>query len=631
MNSDLVSQLLKKHFGFSSFRPNQEKAIEALIQKKDLFTCMPTGGGKSLCYQLAGLLLEGITVVISPLISLMKDQVDSAVEHGIRADYIGSSRSDVENRAIYKKLFHNEIQLLYLSPERILLDGFCDFLTRFPISLFIIDEAHCISEWGVGFRQEYNKLGILKDFFPNVPIGAFTATATQKVQEDIIKKLKLKNPCIIRASFDRPELLYRLVARKGDGFDQIMDAINRHKDEAGIIYIRTQKNCEKMAFRLQKKGIKALPYHGGLSAKERNANQQAFQNGTIQIICATIAFGMGIDKSNVRFVIHAELPASIESYYQETGRAGRDGKEAECLWLFNIGDWKKQQILIENLNKKMKAKGESDEALIESFQRESLNRLYQVVQMGKSSECRRKRLLAHFSEKYLSNNCHHCDICLQETSFIEGAAFAKSFLSLIQATHQRFGKKYLFSILMGNKEDPRITKYEHHKLSLFASGKEQKESFWLSLYDILLAKEWIWIDSSSGYPLLKLTTRGEAFLEGSLFPRKGELLLPINQSLLTSEKKKASSPQSFSNKDPKALNAHLTAEEVALFQELKKRRLKIAHQQQTTAFIIFSDKTLIEMAQRKPKTKTEFLDLYGVGEMKWQKYGKEFIELIKKF
>ncbi len=393
----VVHNTLRTVFGFESFRPNQETIVNTILNQQDVFAVMPTGGGKSLCYQLPALLLEGTAVVISPLISLMKDQVDAARENGIAAVFMNSSLDQREIANIERMLNTNQVKLLYIAPERFAMPQFIETLKRIPLSLFAIDEAHCISEWGHDFRPDYLALSAIPELFPNIPVAAFTATATQKVQQDIIHKIGLRTPHTIRASFNRPNLFYQ-VKPKSRVEEQILEFLQDHAGESGIIYRTTRDSVSATAAFLASHGIKALPYHAGLPAEERDKNQEAFNKDEVSVIVATIAFGMGIDKSNVRFVVHADLPKHIEAYYQETGRAGRDNEPAHCLLYFSRGDIPKIRYFID------KMEDETERAI-------AMEKLNQTVRFASHNVCRRKQLLSFFGEAYGTENCRACDIC----------------------------------------------------------------------------------------------------------------------------------------------------------------------------------------------------------------------------
>ncbi len=468
---------LKRVFGFQAFRPNQKAIIENILEKRDVFAVMPTGGGKSLCYQLPGKIMNGTTVVISPLISLMKDQVDAAVENGISAAFLNSSLKPQEMAGVYHMLRSQTLELFYISPERFAMPDFLETLKAAPISLFAIDEAHCISEWGHDFRPDYLSLSSITRIFPHVPVAAFTATATPRVQDDIINKIGLRSPYIVRASFNRQNLFYQ-VERKTDVESQILKFLREHTDESGIIYRTTRAAVINMADFLIEHGIKALPYHAGMAPKERKRNQEAFSRDETAVIVATIAFGMGIDKSNVRFIIHADLPKNIESYYQETGRAGRDGEPASCLLFFGRGDIPKIRYFIDQMP-------DDKERSI------AIEKLNHTVRYASHNVCRRSHLLKYFGEHYPSENCGACDICVGTIEKIDITIDAQILMSAMSKTDQRFGIRYIIDIVTG-ADTKRIHELRHDRIKTYGAGKHKDKNHWRFLIDELLAQDVIY-------------------------------------------------------------------------------------------------------------------------------------------
>ena len=487
---------LKTVFGFQSFRPDQEPIIQSILKKQDVFAVMPTGGGKSLCYQLPAQIMQGTAVIISPLISLMKDQVDAALENGIPAAFMNSSLSHQEITNLYGKIKYNKVKLLYIAPERFVMQHFLEALKTIPVSLFAIDEAHCISEWGHDFRPDYLGLSLLPGMFPDVPIAAFTATATRRVQEDIISKIGLRSPHIVRASFDRPNLFYQ-VKRKSRVDMQILELLSEHQGESGIIYRTTRDSVMNTADFLSSKGIKALPYHAGLAADERTRNQEAFNRDEVSVIIATIAFGMGIDKSNIRFVIHADLPKNIESYYQETGRAGRDGEPSSCVLFFSRGDIPKIRYFIDKIS------DEKDRSV-------ALEKLNQMVGFAEHNVCRRKQLLNFFGEDYLQDNCSACDICSGNVEQVDISGDARTVLAAISGTYQRFGIGYIIDIVTG-ADTKRIHEFRHNEIESYGTGRQKDKKHWRFILDELLAQGALKQDGDK-YPVLKLTGKGTHIL-----------------------------------------------------------------------------------------------------------------------
>ncbi|HWR02142.1 MAG TPA: DNA helicase RecQ [Chlorobaculum sp.] len=588
-------EALHKVFGFRSFRPNQLEIVQALLDGRDLFAVMPTGGGKSLCYQLPAVLLPGTALVVSPLISLMKDQVDGARANGIRAAFLNSSLEPSAQSAVTRSLLSGSLDLLYVAPERFALDHFRDLLRRARISMVVIDEAHCISEWGHDFRPDYLSLSSIVGILPGIPVAAFTATATHRVQQDIMGKLRLRDPLVVRASFDRPNLSYE-VRYKEPGDAQLIGILKKFPGQAGIVYRTSRKSVNDTAAKLRKKGFRALPYHAGLSDQERQQNQEAFIRDEVDIVVATVAFGMGIDKSNVRFVVHADLPRSIESYYQETGRAGRDGEEARCVMLFSQGDIPKVRFFI-------------DAMLDEEERSRALNALSKVVAFASTNVCRRKTLLDHFGELYPLENCASCDVCLGLHEVVDCTVEAQMLLSAVVRTDSRFGTAYLVDILTGS-DTQKIREFGHDRLKVFGAGKKHDKRFWRQLVDDLLARKAI--GRSEGlYPTIYL-------LDGGVRILKSEERVELTRVV----EKKAAKPARKSGSV-----ADLPADK-ALFEKLRALRKMLADQQGVPPYVVFSDRTLHEMVAMKPRTPDEMLAITGVGELKLARYAEAFLEAL---
>lgn len=586
---------LRKVFGFHEFRPNQERVVRAILDKRDVLAIMPTGGGKSLCYQLPAVMMEGTCMVISPLIALMKDQVDGARANGIRAAFLNSSQNPDERDEVLQRLLSGKLDLLYLAPERFILSHFREILGQVQLSMAVIDEAHCISEWGHDFRPDYLSLSDLVTLFAGIPVAAFTATATTRVQQDILDKLALRNPLIVRASFDRPNLLYD-VRFKDNVEAQLLTLLKSNPGKAGIIYRTSRKSVSDTATMLQKKGIRALPYHAGLSDAERKGNQEAFIRDEAEVIVATIAFGMGIDKSNIRFVIHADLPKSIENYYQETGRAGRDGEPAQCTLLFAQGDIPKVRFFIDSI--------------IDETERErALGALSKVITFASTSVCRRRTLLDYFGESYPHDNCNSCDICLGSREVVDATLEAQMLLSAIVRTEERFGAGHIVDIVTGS-QNKKIIDFGHDRLKTWGVGKAHDKKYWRQLIDELLAQQVI--QKAEGlYPTLFLLPKASRIL-------KREEQLNIVRIL---EKKKEQPPAKES----------AAPYETRLFELFRSLRKQIADEQGIPPYVVFSDRTLRDMAAHQPRSAEAMLSISGIGEVKLQRYGGQFLRLIDRY
>ena len=587
-----IKKTLKMNFGYSSFRENQEEIINAVLKGRDVFAAMPTGGGKSLCYQLPALIFDGITVVVSPLIALMKDQVDAAGENGIESGFINSSLSRDEYFDIYRKLENNELKLLYIAPERFSAGEFLERLKNFNVSFFAVDEAHCISEWGHDFRPDYYTLSLIKENFPGVPVSAFTATATRKVQNDIISRLNLENPFIVRSSFNRKELYYRITA-KTNANHQILEFIQKHPDSSGIVYRNTRKDVESTAEFLSKKGISALPYHAGLSADERRHHQELFRNDEVRVITATIAFGMGIDKSNIRFVVHGDLPKSIESYYQETGRAGRDGELSHCLLLYSRGDTCKINYHIRNIED-------------EEEQKRARRNLSRMISYAETAVCRRKQLLSYFDEDY-PGSCGMCDFCNDEVEMIDGTVDAQKILSAVKRLNEGFGANYVIDLVKG-ADTERIRQKRHNLLPTYGVGKDESREYWYSVINELLGRGCLFKDDEN-YSVLKITDKGREILFGR-----------ENFSVAGKQYTKKSKTE-----------IDLTEGDEELFKVLSVLRREIAKKKRIAPYMVFSDKSLREMSVKFPETGSEFLEVNGVGQVKLEAFGEAFLDCIKTY
>lgn len=594
-NRDKILDTLKTVFGFHAFRPNQEGIVKSILDGRDVFAAMPTGGGKSLCYQLPARLMKGTAIIISPLISLMKDQVDAALGNGIAAAYMNSSLSSQEVIDLYRALRSNRIELLYIAPERFAMPGFIETLKGVPISLFAIDEAHCVSEWGHDFRPDYMSLSVIPKTFQDVPIAAFTATATSRVQEDICRKLGLRAPLVVRASFNRPNLYYQ-VERKTKVESQIIEFLRGHRDEPGIIYRTTRDSVTETADFLVRNGIKALPYHAGLPAEVRDKNQEAFNRDEASVIVATIAFGMGIDKSNVRFVVHADLPKNIEGYYQETGRAGRDGEPAHCLLFFGRGDIPKVRFFIDQIT------DETERSAV-------LEKLNKVVKFASHNACRRRQLLGYFGEEFPADNCGSCDVCTGSVEQFDITRDAQIVMSAISRTQERFGIGHIIDIVTG-ADTKRIRELQHDKIKTYGAGKDRDKNFWRFIVDELLAQDAL-IQEGDPYPVLKLTEKGQNALYGR------EEVAALKRDV--TKGKGQTKDGIFEEYD------------TALFERLRSLRKGIAEEEKVPPFVVFSDKTLNEMCRYYPSTLSDMRKTSGVGDTKLKRYGAAFVSEIKKY
>ncbi len=581
---------LHKYFGYSEFRPLQEQIIKAILSKKDVFVLMPTGGGKSLCYQLPSIMQEGLTVVVSPLIALMKDQVDSLKDFDISAEFINSSLSYEQIGEVKNKLLSNQVKLLYVAPERLVLPHFLEFIDQLNIRLFAIDEAHCISEWGHDFRPEYRQLTVLRKKFPNVPLVALTATATPIVQDDIIEQLKMKDTLRFQASFNRENLFYQVLPKE-DTYQQLTDYLRAHPVDSGIIYCQSRMSVEQLAAALNRDGFRALPYHAGMTSQERTRNQEAFIKDNAEIIVATIAFGMGIDKSNVRFVIHYDIPKNLESYYQETGRSGRDGLKSDCILFFSYGDKSKIEYFIEQKEDPQKRQIDYD-------------KLHQLIHYAESHVCRRKILLKYFGEAYHKENCQHCDNCLKDRQTFDGTVIAQKLLSCVFRLKERFGTNYVIDVLKGAKRE-RIFHNRHQNLSTYGIGEQYTKKQWQAYVRELIQQGYLTIVGGQ-YPTLKLTEKSKDVLFN------GEKVnLTIYKEITPTVAKDAD------------LKLHKD-----LFERLRQLRKRIADERNVPPYIIFQDKTLKDMATRIPTTWSQLGSIFGMGESKLKRYGPRFLKEI---
>ncbi len=600
-------QTLKTYFGYDSFRPLQEEIIRHILDGNDALVLMPTGGGKSICYQLPALLREGTAVVVSPLISLMKDQVEALCANGISAGALNSSNDETENAALRRACMEGRLKLLYISPEKLLTEA--NYLLRdIHISLFAIDEAHCISQWGHDFRPEYAQMGILHQQFPHVPIIALTATADKITREDIIRQLHLNHPRTFISSFDRPNL--SLTVKRGyqqkEKSKTILDFIARHPGESGIIYCMSRSKTESVAQMLQKQGIRTAVYHAGLSPSLRDEAQDDFINDRVQVVCATIAFGMGIDKSNVRWVIHYNLPKSIESFYQEIGRAGRDGLPSDTLLFYSLADL----ILL------TKFATESGQQNI------NLEKLQRMQQYAESDICRRRILLSYFGE-IADHDCGNCDVCKNPPERFDGTVIVQKALSAIVRTDQQIGTGVLVDILRGNMSSEVVGK-GYQQLKTFAAGRDVPARDWHDYLLQMLQLGYFEIAYNENNHL-KITSAGSDVLFGRATARLVVIRREETNETKRGRKRKATVP---AQELPLGLP---NTENEALFEALRKLRKRLADEEALPAYIVLSDKVLHLLSTSRPTSLEEFGNISGIGEHKKKKYGKEFINLIRKY
>ena len=591
---DGIQDTLRRVFGYPAFRPHQQDIIENLVAGRDAFVLMPTGGGKSLCYQIPALHRPGVGIVVSPLISLMKDQVDALRANGVAAAFYNSALGSDEARQVLARLHAHELDLLYISPERLLSTGFTDRLADIDIALFAIDEAHCVSQWGHDFRPEYQRLSGLRAHFPQVPLVALTATADTQTREDIVRVLGLGGAPRYVTGFDRPNIRYT-VLEKHKPFDQLMRFLAMRSGQAGIVYALSRKRVDEVAAKLCDEGLRAAAYHAGLPGPQRQQVQDAFLRDELQVVVATVAFGMGIDKPNVRFVVHYDLPKNIEGYYQETGRAGRDGLPSEALLLYGAQDSGTVRRLIEN--------GENAEQ-----KRIELHKLNAMVGLAESLTCRRRVLLNYFGER-MEQTCGNCDICLDPPEQFDATLDAQKALSCVYRVGQRFGAGHVVEVLRG-ADSERIRTLNHQQLSTYGLGRDKGEQEWNSIIRQLIHQGYL-VQDIANYSVLKLTPAARPLL-------RGEQTLQLAKPRIREQIKK---------KRIRAEPAQGPYDEV-LFDQLRGLRKRLADQQGVPPYIIFGDATLIQMARDKPLSEAELLGVLGVGQHKLEKYGSAFLEAI---
>jgi ATP-dependent DNA helicase RecQ len=589
---------LKRYFGYSTFRPLQEEIIRDSLAGRDVFALLPTGGGKSLCFQLPALIRNGLTIVISPLIALMKDQVDSLRANGIAAACLNSSLEGDERRAAWRDLHQGRIRLLYVAPERLFVGTLIEELKQWNLGAVAVDEAHCISEWGHDFRPEYRKLSDLRAQFPNVPFMALTATATERVRADILTQLHLRDPATYVASFNRPNLSYRVLP-KAQTYSQILAFLKSRPTDSGIIYCASRNGTESLAAKLNADRIATLAYHAGLDNTIRSRNQERFLRDEVRVICATVAFGMGINKPNVRFVIHHDLPKNLEGYYQETGRAGRDGLPAECLLLFSPGDVAKQIVFI-------------DEKTDEQERQIARRQLQQMVHYAESAECRRMDLLKYFGEVYPVLGCGTCDNCLNPKATYDGTIQAQKLLSCVYRIREKsgfaVGLNHIVAVLTASASE-QVLKWGHQSLSTYGIGRDTNRNEWGAIGRELIRLGFLQQESGK-FPTVSLTEAGRTALR-----ERRQIPLTRQREVPTS-------------RNQSARRGEIECDEL-LFEKLRRLRKRLADEQGVPPYIVFGDTSLRHMANAMPITDSQLLDVPGVGETKLRVYGEEFLTEIR--
>jgi ATP-dependent DNA helicase RecQ len=596
---DAAHQALRATFGFEAFRPGQGEIVAAILDGRDVLAVMPTGSGKSLCYQLPALLRDGLTVVVSPLIALMRNQVAQLCGYGIAAAALNSANDPAENRSVLDRVARGEMRLIYVAPERLVRADTLEFLKRAKVGLLAVDEAHCISQWGHDFRPEYAALGSVQAALGGVQTVAFTATADAATRTDILQKLFSRPPALFVHGFDRPNLWLAMQTKIG-GRKQVGDFIKKHAGQSGIVYCASRRKTEELAEYLRESNVKALPYHAGMETAARSRNQDAFLQEDGVVMAATVAFGMGIDKPDVRFVLHADMPSNIESYYQEIGRAGRDGLPADTLTLYAMGDIRLRRMQID----------ESDAS--DDQKRVDRQRLNALISLCESPRCRRQTLLTYFGET--TEPCGNCDFCCDGAEVIDGTIAAQKALSAIKRTGERFGTEHLTNVLIGDNSEA-VEKFGHDCLPTFGVGKEFGKQEWRSIFRQLYGAGVIALDIT-GYGTWKVTEAGSRVL-------KGTEKITLRKDTLKPGRKAARA----------TANAAALADGVdgdtELFEALRRRRSELAKHQRVAAYVVFADKTLIDMARRKPKNAAEMAGVHGVGEAKLRQYGEVFLEIIR--
>lgn len=591
-----VLETLSKYWGYRDFWPFQEEAIASILDSNDTLTVLPTGGGKSICFQVPALVSQGTAVIISPLISLMKDQVDYLKQMGIAAECLHSGLSSEDKVRIMQQLKSGKLKLIYLAPERLNAEWMQNFLKSIKISFFVIDEAHCISHWGHDFRQDYRQLDLIKDQFPGISVHAFTATATDQVQKDVVKQLKLKSPHLYKGSIDRPNLTYRIFRRDKNLIKSIVEITQKHLNQGGIIYCLRRADVDRISKKLNDLGQKNLPYHAGLSSEVRKNNQDQFLSEKVSTIVATVAFGMGIDRSNIRYIIHAAMPKSIEHYQQETGRAGRDGLPANCYLFYSDSDYRTWKTISNN--------SEEEEVMV--------SKLKAMYNFAGCPSCRHRYLTNYFGQSYEEDNCQACDYCLEEFEMIDNPlVLTVKILTCVKEIDQRFGTNHIVEILNGNLTK-NVERWRHDQLSTFALLKNETKLFIRNIIEQLLAQGVLGREDK--YKTLFITQQGEKALAAKFAPKLAKPVIIEKRAQKSSKSKISQDWEDFDKK---------------LFEVLRKKRSQLAREKGVPAYMIFGDKSLKDMAKTKPITEEEFSTVFGVGQAKLDKYGKIFRKIIR--
>ncbi len=592
-----AEHVLKHTFGYVSFRGDQKQVIQTLLDGQDALVLMPTGGGKSLCYQIPGLVREGLAIVVSPLIALMQDQVNALQQLGLSASYLNSTQSREEQNTVMRSIHDGSLDILYVAPERLLLESTLNRLMAAHVSLIAIDEAHCVSQWGHDFRVDYLGLHVLRRAFPGVPRVALTATADERTRVEIVERLDLSEPQVFVSSFDRPNIRY-IVQEKGDAKAQLIKFLQGHRNEAGVVYCMTRNRVDGMAAWLQARGVNALPYHAGMGAEERSENQRRFLHEDAVVMVATVAFGMGIDKPDVRFVAHLDLPKSMEAYYQETGRAGRDGQPSDAWMVYGLQDVVRIAKMVQDSNAN------------ESHKRVERAKIDSLLGWCETNTCRRRALLRYFGEDQ-EDTCGNCDVCLNPPKTWDATEASQKLLSNIYRMGQRFGSGHVIDVLRG-KDNQKVQQFGHHKLSTYGIGAERSDKQWRSIIRQLLVQNYLLVNEEL-YGALQLTEKARGLL-------KGEVKIFLREDVESAKPERVKKrPLNVSDSDQE------------LWEALKQCRKVLADEQGVPPFHIFHDATLMEMMQYRPQDNAELLTINGVGEVKLEKYGDEFLQVLSNF